>query len=276
MADRRIVSDAVLGRLLEDVAEHLETPPRGDLVAAVRIRLEAEPAPEAARVARRGLRSRRVRFALAGLAVVVAVSTLLTFSPTTRRAVANWFGLPGVRIERQEGPLPGALGERFSLGERVELADARQRLPFDVLMPRTRRFGQPDEVYVANTPRGGRVSLVFRPRPGLPPAAESDVGLLVTEFRARIPDAILRKVIGPDVLLEEVTVDGERGYWLEGSPHVLTFADENGRFFEDQARLAGNTLIWERGPLTLRLESGLSKDQSIRIAQSLEKSRPRP
>jgi hypothetical protein len=272
MADRPTISEAVLGRLLEDVAEHLEAPPRDDVVAAVRTRLEAEPPPEVARLAQRGLRSRRVRFALAGFAVVIAVSTLLTFSPTTRRAVANWFGLLGVRIERQEGPLPGALGERFSLGEQVELAEARQRLPFDVLLPRTRRFGQPDEVYVANTPSGGRVSLVFSPRSGLPPAAESGVGLLVTEFRARIPDQVLRKVIGPDVHLEEVTVDGERGYWFEGAPHVLAFADERGRFFEDRSRLAGNTLIWERGLLTLRLESGLSKDRAIRIAESLEKS----
>jgi hypothetical protein len=276
MADRPTVSDAVLGRLLEDVAEHLETPPRRDLVAAVRTRLEAELGPEAARVARRGLQSRKVHFALAGLAVVIAVSTLLTFSPTTRRAVANWFGLPGVRIERQEGPLPGAFGERFSLGEHVELAEAKQRLPFDVLLPRIRRFGQPDEVYVANTPSGGSVSLVFRPRSVLPPAAESGVGLLVTEFRARIPDEILRKVIGRGAHLEEVTVDGERGYWFGGAPHALTFADENGRFFEDRSRLAGNTLIWERGPLTLRLESGLRKDRAISVAESLEKSGQNP
>jgi hypothetical protein len=136
-----------------------------------------------------------------------------------------------------------------------------------VLLPSGR--GQPDEVYLADTPSGGRISLLYRPRSGLPPAAGSRVGLLVTEFRARINDQLVRKGIGADVRLEGVTVAGEPGFWIEGNPHQLIFADERGRFVEDNARLAGNTVLWQRGPITLRVESGLSKAEAIRVAESL-------
>jgi hypothetical protein len=267
MTGRRAPSDADLAALLEDVAAHLEDPPRAELAAAVRTRLEAQSPPDAIPPMPRRRPSRRPRFALAGFAVVIALSLALTFSPGARQALADWFGLRGVVIEHRNAPPPTRLGARFSLGDRVSLAEARKRVTFDVLLPSRR--GQPDEIYVANTPSGGRVSLLYRPRPGLPQAAASGVGLLVTEFRARIPET-LRKIIGPGVRLEDATINGDRGYWLEGNPHQLTFADEHGKFFDENSRLAGNTLIWEHGPLTLRLESGLSKTQAIRIAESLK------
>jgi hypothetical protein len=34
-------------------------------------------------------------------------------------------------------------------------------------------------------------------------------------------------------------------------------------------RLAGNTVLWERNGLTLRIEDALSRDQTLRIAESM-------
>jgi hypothetical protein len=34
-------------------------------------------------------------------------------------------------------------------------------------------------------------------------------------------------------------------------------------------RLAGNVLLWERGELTLRIESGLTKEGAVRVAASV-------
>jgi hypothetical protein len=206
------------------------------------------------------------RFAFAGVAVAVAVSMVLAFAPGTRRALAGWLGLRGVHIERVVPP-PTALGGGLDLGTPVTLAQAERQTAFDVLVPRG--LGLPDEIYLAESPKGGRVDLLYRLRRDLPPAAASGVGMLLTEFRADTRTEIISKRVGPDVGVAPVTVVGNDGVWLEGGTHTVTYTDESGRAFEDRTRLAGNTLIWERGPLTLRLESGLSKDDAIRVAAGL-------
>jgi hypothetical protein len=267
MNGRRALSDVELERALKDVATRLEDPPAGDLSAAVRARLEAQSPLGAMPHMRRGWLRPRTRFVVAGVAIVVAATLALTSLPGVRDAVADWFSLRGVFIEHRATPPSAGVGARLSLGEQVSLAEAQRGVTFEVLLPSGR--GRPDEVYLADTPSGGRISLLYRPRSGLPPAAGSRVGLLATEFRARINDQLLRKGIGADVRLEDVTVASEPGFWIEGNPHQLIFADERGRFFEDNARLAGNTVLWQRGPITLRVESGLSKAEAIRIAESL-------
>ena len=55
--------------------------------------------------------------------------------------------------------------------------------------------------------------------------------------------------------------------WLE-EPHVLAFVDRDGNFRESTARLAGKTLIWQQGDVTLRLEGELSMEEALRIARS--------
>lgn len=264
----RALWELELEQVLEDVATRLEDPSPGDLPASVRDRLEAQPRLDAIR--RRGWPGPRTRFVLAGVAIVVAVTVALTLASGAREAVADWFGLRGVLIEHRTRPPVAGAGARLSLGERVSLAEARRGVSFEVLLPAGR--GKPDEVYLADTPSGGRISLLYRARPGLPPAAGSSVGLLVTEFRARIDDQLLRKAIGGGVHLQDVTLGGEPGFWIDGKPHQLIFADERGNFFQDNARLAGNTLLWQRGPLTLRLESVLSKAQAVGVAESLNTS----
>ena len=87
--------------------------------------------------------------------------------------------------------------------------------------------------------------------------------LLLTEFRG---EAYIQKLIGPDAKVETVDV-GDDGAWLE-QPHVLAYRDRNGRFREDTARLAGKTLLWQQGAVTLRLEGDVSKEKALQIARS--------
>ena len=117
-------------------------------------------------------------------------------------------------------------------------------------------------------PSGGRVDLVYRARPGLPPSPFTDVGLLITEFQGQPTPEFLKKVTAMGVV-EQVTVGGEPGYWFSGEPHFFTYRDAAGTLREEQTRLAGNTLIWQRGDLTLRLEGELPKEEAIRIAESM-------
>jgi hypothetical protein len=124
-------------------------------------------------------------------------------------------------------------------------------------------------VYVNEAvPTGGRVDLVYRARPGLPASPFTDVGLLITEFQGEPTPEFLKKVTAMGVV-EQVTVGGEPGYWFSGEPHFFTYRDAAGNLREEQTRLAGNTLIWQRGDLTLRLEGELPKEEAIRIAESM-------
>jgi hypothetical protein len=262
---------------LADLAAALEFPPTPDLAAAVTARLEEAPARRAAPAAR----GRRLgwpagwrRLAVAGLAAVLLAAAVLVASPGTREAVARRLGLRGVDIRIGGSPPPTVTttpGGRLDLGlgDRVTLEEARRRVGFPVLVPGVRPLDRPDAVFVDQAvPTGGRVDLVYRARPGLPASPFTDAGLLITEFRGRPTPEFLKKVTGMGVV-EQVTVGGEPGYWFSGEPHFFTYQDAAGNLRDEQTRLAGNTLVWQRGDLTLRLEGELSKEEAIRVAESM-------
>src|SRR5215217_230788 len=264
---------------LADLGADLRFPPTPDLAAAVTARLEEGPARTPTRrrpPARRwpawmaGWR----RLAVAALAVVLLAAAVLVASPGTREAVARRLGLRGVGVELGGPPPPTVTtrpGERLDLGlgQRVTLAEARRRVGFPVLVPGAAGFRQHAAVYVnEHVPAGGRVDLVYRARPGLPASPFTDVGLLVTEFRGQpTPDFIKKTAILGQV--DEVTVAGQPGYWFSGEPHFFTFLDATGRFRDEQTRLAGNTLIWQRGDLTLRIEGEISRQEALALARSM-------
>jgi hypothetical protein len=267
-----------LERALTDLAASLEFPPTPDLAAAVTARLGEGPAaaPTPAARARRwlaGLAGWR-RLAAAGLAAVLLAAAVLVASPGTREAVARRLGLRGIGVELGGPPPPTVTttpGGRLELGlgDRVTLEEARRRVDWPVLVPAAAGLGPPDAVYVDEVvPSGGRVDLVYRARPGLPPSPFTDVGLLITEFQGQPTPEFLKKVTAMGVV-EQVTVGGEPGYWFTGEPHFFTYQDAAGTLREEQTRLAGNTLIWQRGDLTLRLEGELPKQEAIRIAESM-------
>jgi hypothetical protein len=248
-----------LERALADLAASLEFPPTPDLAAAVTARLEQAPAPTPARRRRwpAGLVGWR-RLAVAG----------------TREAVARRLGLRGIGVQIGGPPPPTATttpGARLDLGlgPQTTLEEARRRVDFPVLVPTAPGFSQPDAVFVNQAvPPGGRVDLVYLARPGLPASSFTDAGLLITQFRGQWTPEFLKKVAVAG-LVEEVTVGGEPGYWFSGEPHFFTYVDAAGQFREERTRLAGNTLIWQHGDLTLRLEGQLPKEEAIRIAESM-------
>jgi hypothetical protein len=266
-----------LERALADLAADLEFPPTPDLAAAVARRLDEAPAPAPARAPRRrrlaGVSGWR-RLAVVGLAVVGLAAAVLVASPGTREAVARRLGLRGVGVELGGPPPPTVTtrpGERLDLGlgQRVTLAEARRRFDVPVLVPGAAGFRQPAAVYVNDhEPAGGRVDLVYRARPGLPASPFTDVGLLVTEFRGQpTPDFIKKTAVLGQV--DEVTVAGQPGYWFSGEPHFFTYLDATGQFRDEQTRLAGNTLIWQRGDLTLRIEGQITRQEALAIAESM-------
>jgi hypothetical protein len=138
-----------------------------------------------------------------------------------------------------------------------------------VLVPAAAGFERPDAVFVDPTvPGGGRVDLVYRARPGLPASPFTDAGLLITQFRGQPEPGFFKKVVGAGIV-KEVSVGGQPGYFFSGEPHILSYQDPTGTVREVRSRLAGNTLIWQRGDLTLRLEGQVAQAEAIRIAESM-------
>src|SRR4029450_9314828 len=144
------------------------------------------------------------------------------------------------------------------LGEKVSLEEARDRADFDVLVPEA--LGEPDAVYFQTTPPGGMVSLVY----GTPDEPRA----LFTMFRGTVDEVIFKKVAA-GTHIASLRVDGESGYFLSGEPHEFSYFDRTGQYRQEIVRLAGNTLLWERGPLTLRLEADVNREEAVEIARSV-------
>jgi hypothetical protein len=157
----------------------------------------------------------------------------------------------------------------LDLGQRVTLATAEHRVSFHLFLPTLPGLGRPDEVYLDTSPPGGRISLLYRSRPSLPPTRETGVGLLLTEFRATDDQVWLGKNVGWRSLPEGIAVGADHGYWIKGAHLIYTYRTDEGRVVWNNVRLAGSTLLWNHAGLTLRLESALSERAAIRIAMSM-------
>jgi hypothetical protein len=218
----------------------LELPPAGDVVPAVLARLPARP--------------RRRRPARRTLAVALAATLLLAGGamavPPTRHAILRILGLRGVRIERvpQLPPLPATTG--LGLGQRIPLARARHAVGFTALLP----SGSP-AAYLRHDVPGGRISLLMG-------------RVLIIEFRGTTTPFIF-KVLGPGTSVKPLRVNGSPGVYLSGAPHEVLFQAQTGQVQTDRVRLAGNVLIWEQGPLTIRIEGTRTLGQARALARSL-------
>jgi hypothetical protein len=227
-------------RLSELAVEWPEAP---DVTARVRARLEEA-------------RPRRRRWPR--IAIPVAVLALVAAVPPARSTVLDWLGLDGVKIERvPKAPTPAPSITPLDLGKRVPLATA-------TLVPG--ELGPPDAVFRADDV----VTLFYRPRGGLPESENTGAGALITQLPGHTNEIYIHKLAGPNTKIERVTIDGEPGFWLAGASHGVLYEHPSGAVREAPARLAGNTLLWERGGLTLRLEADITKERALAIARSVE------
>jgi hypothetical protein len=249
-----------LERELRALGATIDFPPTPDLVPAVGRRI-AEPRA-------RTLLPGRPRWALvfALVALAAALGAVLAV-PSARTALLEWLGIRGVTVTRVETAptAPAPAQADLGLGERIPLGEASARAGSPVAPP-PRAAGAPDEVYVAPVAGATQVAFVWRSEDG-------SVELLLTQARASLEQDFARKLAGPETTIEELRVAGAPALWLAGEPHAFGYVYPGGGIVSETLRLAGNTLLWERGGTTFRLEGDVTREEALRIAESVPAER---
>jgi hypothetical protein len=264
MADSRRITDVELERALRDLGPRYPYPPTPNLASRVRLRIIAQPAAQPRRLA---LWRDPRRLALVAAALLVILGAAVVANPETRDAIAHFFHVRGVIVNREASPLPSfSPVTPLDLGRRTTMTDAQSKVNFKVAVPA--ELGEPDAVYVVTDVPGGEVALAYTPRPGITLVKETGLGVLVSEFRGDLNPGFLMKGLDQGTTAEEVSVQGDPGWWISGQPHML-YVEVQGQGQSVPLRLAANTLIWEHAGVTYRIESGLSKADAFRIAAGL-------
>ena len=220
---------------LRALAAWIELPEDRDLAPAVRARLRGRPS-----------RRRALVVVLAAVLVAVAIAFAV---PPARSAILRAFHLQGVRIEYVDR-LPDVQTAPLDLGIPIRPADAERTAGFRPLA--SGLLGAPDEVTWDGSLlwyRYGRTRL------------------LVSQFRGSERIDLVKKVVEPRTMITPLHVNGEPGYFITGGKHFL-YLDPGGIVRQEPVRLARQVLLWQHGPLTLRLEGDLTLAQAVRIARS--------
>lgn len=260
-------SDQHLAEALRALGSRVVYPPAPDLAARVRRELEANPtAPRETWWT--PLFQRRKLVTLAATVILLAALVVAAI-PDARTTVAGWLGLPGVTIIESPAVESPRIGRFFLVGVPRTLDHAREEAEFNVLVPTLPGLEDPDEVWFDVNAVGGAVSFVYYPTAEIPEAEETGAGLLISQFLGELNPNMYGKGVGPGVSLETISINGEFGLWIEGDPHNFSYTDPSGDTKSRPTRLAGNTLLWQQGDLTLRLESALDRDSAIAIAESM-------
>ncbi len=231
--------------LLRAVGDELAFPPTPDLLD--RVAVHEHPTPR---------RGRRV--AVVALATVAfAFGAVLALSPGARSALRELLGIGGISVARvDELPRPGA-PPAYLPGEVVTLAEAKEAVNYPIrLLPTD---DPPARVLLDRSVPGGVVTIAWCCRPRL--VLTQLVGTETLQF--------VRKLAGPTTTITPVTVDGERGYWIAGAPHIVLFVDRDGGFHSARSRLAGNVLLWTNDGITFRLEGRIGRDRALALAGEL-------
>jgi hypothetical protein len=215
--------------------------------------------------------------AIVALVVLAAVVASLA-APASRTAIAEFFGIEGIRIEFGQGDnvdvsdTPASIGGSLLLGERTTLDEVAATVTFDVMAPTGAVAGDPDETYLNQRSDVTVVGLLYEASDTLPEIGQTGVGMLLLQIDSAHADVtfVTKSVIGGGQLTTTMVNDGT-GHWVENG--ILTVEPVQGLMFDEvgtESRRSGNVLIWSDGETTYRLESMLPMADAVRIAESLE------
>jgi hypothetical protein len=212
--------------------------------------------------------------------LLVLLSSLLLI-PTARAAILEFIQIgvvhifpatpePTIEVIRTANPeveppvtatpgvsLPSLIPLVNNIAGETNLANAQQTAPYPILLPTYPvDTGLPDHVYVQDA-EGVMTILVW---------LDSQQPEHVAMSLHFIPTGswVIKKM-GP-VVIEETEVKGQRAVWALG-PYPLQMRNGNIQY---ERLIEGHVLIWEDGVVTYRLETDLTLEEAIKIAESLE------
>jgi len=240
-------------------------------------------------------KSKRSRFSSRRLAwsltIILVLLSSLMLIPTVRAAVIEFIQIGIVRIFPQPvepmpeaittATLPSVAEPSATLGSvpsstttptdtppllipfldqiagETNLADAQEAAPYPILLPTyPADLGQPDHVYVQDAE--DVITILIWTDPQQPERVTMSLHFVPAGHWA------INK-FGP-VEIQETEVDGQKAIWAMG-PYPMIMSD--GRL-QVERLINGHVLIWADGALTYRLETDLSLEEAIKIAESLE------
>ncbi|HUE99986.1 MAG TPA: hypothetical protein VMN99_12085 [Anaerolineales bacterium] len=257
---------------LLSISKGLDYPRTPDIAESVMVRLSSSSKSEG----RPRFISRRLAWSLT---VILILFSSLMLIPPARAAIIEFIQIGIVRIFRAEPtPLtpphqefpstmvpvtatPGATSQPLipileNLAGEMTLEEAQQTVNYPILLPsHPPDLGQPDRVFVQE--------------------ADGDMTILVWMDPQQPDDVLMSLHLVPEgswaiekvspTIIQETTVNGQRAIWAVG-PYPIRFSNGN----LDFVRLVdGRVLIWVEGDMTYRLETDLSLEEAINVAESL-------
>lgn len=211
-----------------------------------------------------------------GILLIVLITSLVAV-PQVRARLLEFLQIGSIRIETSEatptsttGDIPGAaispatatpgygsnLVSVLELDGETTLIEARQEAEFPIYLPTyPDNLGDPDRVFYQQMDEQSFVVLVW-----LSPGTDDQVQVSLYALGHGTGG-----FKGEPRVIEEVEVNGGRAIWTDG-PHLFVIDG----FFQAGRLVESPVLIWTVDGLTYRLEADLSKDEMIRIAESLE------
>ena len=263
----------LFGKQLLSISKGLDYPRTPDIAGAVMARLRGATRPR--------FISRRLVWSLT---VILILFSSLMLIPPARAAIIEFIQIGVVRIFRAE-PTPLAPPNQEipstvvpvtatpvptsqplipileNLAGEMTLDEAQKAVNYPILLPSyPPDVGKPDRIFVQNA--DGKMTVLVWLDPQHP-----DQILMSLHFLPAGSWAI--KKIEP-THIQETTVNSQRAIWAIG-PYPLRLS--NGDL--DFVRLIdGHVLIWEQGDITYRLETDLSLEEAVKIAESLQPIEP--
>jgi len=252
------------------IAKGLDYPRTPDIAAAVMTRLRPSTRPR--------FISRRLAWSLT---IILIFFSSLMLIPPARAAIIEFIQIGIVRIFPRpiEPPIdtistatpqsiipmtatasfPSAtlIPSLSRIAGETTFADAQQKVNYSILLPTyPPDLGQPDYVFVQNAEGEMTILVWLDPR-------QPDQVLMSLHF---IPLGSWAIDKAEPKVIEETNVNGQRAIWATG-PYPLRLY--NGDL--DFTRLIdGHVLIWAEGDITYRLETNLSLEEALKIAESLQ------
>ena len=253
---------------LRSVADGMQYPPTPDIAGSVSARLRPSRRPR--------FSSKAIAWSLTILAILISSLMLI---PSARAAILEFIQVGVVRILRAEptpSPVPTPLGpsstvpvtatpaatpqplipilQKFAGARSLE--EAQKIATYPILLPSyPADLGKPDYVFVQDAD-GAMTVLVW-----LDPQNPGEV-LMSLHFLPAGSWAI--KKMEPTII-EETRVNGQRALWTTG-PYPMRLQNGDMQFTR---LIDGHVLIWEAGGVTYRLETNLSLEEAVKVAESL-------